>query len=85
VAPVVWAAVRVYIGVANSARRVYRQHKAIQGPMTVELGGEAILPWPTIFRWRQNDQLPRRFYLVPKSAHTDIGAECVRLCRSQSG
>jgi hypothetical protein len=23
--------------------------------MTVELGGEAILPWRMIFQWRQND------------------------------
>jgi hypothetical protein len=76
-APVVWAAVRVYIAVANDARQVYRQRKAIQEPMTVELGGEAILPWRTILRWHQNDQLPKLFYLVPKScSHGYRGRVC---------
>ncbi len=76
-------AVLLYIVVPYSARRMYRQYKGIQEPMTVELSddglrlgsvdGEAILRWGMIFRWRQNDQfvliykMPMLFYLVPKS------------------
>jgi hypothetical protein len=77
------AAVAGYIGVDNGARRMYRQYKAIQEPMTVELAdeglrlgsahGEGILPWRMIFQWRQNNQfvliytMPSLFYMVPKS------------------
>jgi hypothetical protein len=75
-------AVRVYL-VTHHARRMYRQYKGIQEPMTVELSddglrvgsvdGEAILPWRKILQWRQNDQfvliykMPMLFYLLPKS------------------
>ena len=83
VSPAVVAAVRVYIGVLNGARRMCRQCKAIEEPMTVELSdeglrlgsalGEAITLWRMIFQWRQNDQflliynVPRVFDVVPKS------------------
>jgi hypothetical protein len=76
-------ALQMYILVPYSARRMYRQYKAIQEPLTYELSedgllissveGEMTLLWRMILRWRQNDQfvliykMPVLFYVVPKS------------------
>jgi hypothetical protein len=77
--PALW----MYILVPYSARRMYRQYKAIQEPLAYELSedgllitsveGEMTLLWRMILRWRQNDQfvliykMPLLFYVVPKS------------------
>jgi len=86
IVPVVLAilsAITLYFGVSNNASRNYRQYKAIQEPLTVELSddglrfsaadGESIVPWRMNFQWRQNNQfvlvykMPTLFHLVPKS------------------
>jgi hypothetical protein len=64
-------------------RRQYRQYKAIQEPIIVELldgglrfssaDGESNVPWVKIFQWRQNERfvlvfnMPLLFHIVPKS------------------
>jgi hypothetical protein len=76
-------ALRVYIVAPYSARRMYRQYKAIKEPVTIALSddgllfnsveGEMILLWRMVLHWRQNDQfvliykMPLLFYPVPKS------------------
>ena len=76
------------------ARRLYRQHKAIQGAITIELNDQGIrfgsadgstkVAWPSIFKWRQNQQfivvykMPSLFHIVPKSIARD-GFDLARL------
>ena len=71
----------------SRARQYYRHYKAIQGPIAAELTdagiefsneeGEALLPWPKVFQWRQNDELiliygmPVLYYILPKSIGRD--------------
>jgi hypothetical protein len=73
----------LFVRIPSRARRLYRQYKSIQEPITAELtdagikfsapDGESNLPWSKILRWRQNDQfiliypMPILFYILPKS------------------
>jgi hypothetical protein len=76
-------AITLGVGWPLPLRRQYRQYKAIQEPITVELSdaglrfssvdGESNVLWPNIFQWRQNAQfvvifkMPLLFHIVPKS------------------
>ena len=76
-------AVVLLVRTPSLARRHYRQYKGMQEPMSAETtdagisfsnaDGEAVLPWPKILQWRQNDRfiliyaMPVLFHIVPKS------------------
>jgi hypothetical protein len=76
-------AVALFVRGPRLSRQHYRQFKAIQEPITIELldgrirlsspDGGSNMPWPKIFKWRQNEQfilifkMPLLFHIVPKS------------------
>ncbi len=69
-----------------SAKKNYKQYKALAEPMTIEvrddglffkrINGEGLVPWSEIVKWRQNDKLlllyPANnvFHLVPRHFFT---------------
>jgi hypothetical protein len=73
----------LFVRVPNRARKLYRQYKDIEEPITLELMDAGvkfsnsdvvgILRWSKILQWRQNDRfiliysMPNLFHVVPKS------------------
>jgi hypothetical protein len=76
-------AIALFVRGPRLSRQLYRQYKAIQEPITIELLDDGIrlsspdgysnVPWSKIFKWRQNEQfilifkMPLLFHIVPKS------------------
>jgi hypothetical protein len=80
-------AIALFVRGPRLSRQHYRQYKAIQEPITIELldggirlslpDGESNVPWSKIFQWRQNEQfilvfkMRLLFHIVPKSIARD--------------
>jgi hypothetical protein len=93
---VVVAVVIRYVVNPIIARRHYRNYKAIQEPITIDLkeegvelstsDGGGLVRWEKMLKWRQSEEylliypMPRMYHIIPKSI-ADSGFELQRLIK----